>query len=200
MPAVEALMFYVGFADGVKRHYSWNSSLADSIDAFSEGTLAMFIGRASDYKKIQAKNPHLNFDVANIPQLEGRPEVDYGRIFAIGLVKGSTQTEGAAKALYSLTISASSEEEEKIINALVLPPARRDMLSRQASDAVMDVFYNAALISRGWLDPDPKKTENILAKMVQDAVKKIRTPQDAVLYAAQEMRMLVINKSFLPIQ
>ena len=54
-PAQSALRFYTEFADPVKSVYSWNRSLPNSLDAFAQGRLALYVGRASDIDRIQAK-------------------------------------------------------------------------------------------------------------------------------------------------
>ncbi len=70
VPAQTALRFYTEFADPVKSVYSWNRSLPMSIDAFSQGKLALYIGYASEVRTIKSNNAHQNNDLAPHPQNE----------------------------------------------------------------------------------------------------------------------------------
>lgn len=66
----DALDFYTSFA---KTESSvWDSTLDESILAFSRGTLAMYIGYSWDIFKIQAINKNLPFQTYPVPQLVGR--------------------------------------------------------------------------------------------------------------------------------
>jgi hypothetical protein len=62
-PTESVLDFYTSFANPSKSLYSWNRSLPNSENAFLNGDLAFYFGYASEIKRIQDKNPNLNFDV-----------------------------------------------------------------------------------------------------------------------------------------
>jgi multiple sugar transport system substrate-binding protein len=71
-PGEEALNFYTQFANSRSPYYTWNPNMHYSIDAFSEGTVAMMINYSWNIETIKAKSPKLNFAVASVPQFENK--------------------------------------------------------------------------------------------------------------------------------
>jgi len=67
-PTESALRFYTEFSNPAKTSYSWNGSLPSSRDMFVAGDLAVYFGFAGEFDDIERKNPHLNFDIAEMPQ------------------------------------------------------------------------------------------------------------------------------------
>jgi multiple sugar transport system substrate-binding protein len=67
--AQKALEFYTNFAKNSAPNYSWNSRMHYSVDAFSEGTLAMMINYPWQIEAIRSKAPKLNFAIAEVPQM-----------------------------------------------------------------------------------------------------------------------------------
>src|SRR5665647_2389031 len=66
---VNALEFYTNFAKTGSAFYSWNGKMHYSVDAFSEGTLAMMLNYSWQEAVLKSKAPKLNFAVAPVPQL-----------------------------------------------------------------------------------------------------------------------------------
>jgi multiple sugar transport system substrate-binding protein len=64
----KALTFYLQFARVGSPDYSWNPRLHYSIDAFSEGSLAMMVNYSWQVDAIKRKNAKLNFGTAPLPQ------------------------------------------------------------------------------------------------------------------------------------
>ncbi|MFA5961499.1 MAG: extracellular solute-binding protein [Parcubacteria group bacterium] len=75
--AIKALEFYTNFAKSSAPNYSWNSRMHYSIDAFSEGTLAMMFNYSWQIPIIRSKAPKLNFAVASVPQMSLGSPVNY---------------------------------------------------------------------------------------------------------------------------
>jgi len=75
--AKKALGFYTSFAKNSAPNYAWNSQVHYSIDAFSEGTLAMMLNYSWQIPVIKSKSPKLNFAVAEIPQIAFGKPVNY---------------------------------------------------------------------------------------------------------------------------
>ena len=68
-PAESAVRFFMEFSNPSKRTHSWNRGMPESKDTFSAGDLAVYFGLASELSDISLKTPHLNFDVAVVPQI-----------------------------------------------------------------------------------------------------------------------------------
>jgi ABC-type glycerol-3-phosphate transport system substrate-binding protein len=189
-PTASALAFYTGFANVRASNYSWNSSFNSSRESFIEGTVALYFAPASDYAVITNKNPHLNFDVAPVPQLQSSKDVNFGRIYALGLPKNGKNLNNAFVLATTLT-TLNDKTTDLFIEELFLPPARRSLLSRGASNAILDVFYKEAIISKGWLDPNPQETEKIFSGMIDDTVSEARGPGEAIIFASDQLEELL---------
>ncbi len=164
-PSQSAINFYTQFSNPTGAAYTWNRSLPSSLNMFLSGSLATYIGFASEIFSIQQKNSNLNFDVTNVPQIRGgAKKIVFGHMYALSLVKQSQQVAGAFTAITALTEPAVIKSLEVVTN---LPPVRRDLLADRPSDAFRTVFYNSALISHSWLDPDPTPSSNTFRDMIE---------------------------------
>lgn len=185
MPAESGLVFYTDFSNPAKPHYSWNGSLPRSRDAFGAEALAIYFGLASDLGVIQNGNPHLNFDVAEVPQLRsGRAKLTWARVLGGAVIKNSKQIGPALEALYALS---DAESGKAFSEALRLPPARRDLLSLPHADPYVASFYRSAAFGKGWLDPDQARTADIFQDMVDKVTARRIAPSLAVSDAARQL-------------
>jgi ABC-type glycerol-3-phosphate transport system substrate-binding protein len=163
-PAESTLNFYTQFSNPTSAYYSWNRSLPSSLNFFLSGNLALYIGEASELFSIQQKNPNLNFDVTNIPQVRGNADkVDFAHIYATAIVKQSKSISGAFALITSLSEGPALAALEAQTN---LPSARRDLLSQLPADPYRVIFYNSALIAHAFIDPDPILTSGIFRDMI----------------------------------
>jgi ABC-type glycerol-3-phosphate transport system substrate-binding protein len=89
-PGEEALNFYTQFANSRSPYYTWNPSMHYSIDAFSEGTVAMMINYSWNIETIKAKSPKLNFAIASVPQFENKPVVNVANYWGYVVAKNAT--------------------------------------------------------------------------------------------------------------
>lgn len=108
----DALRFYTNFS--LVENNVWDQTLDPSINAFSEGKLAMYFGYSSDYFVIKAANPNLSFRLASSPQLLSDNRVNIASYFADGL---SSKSENQKEALLLLKFLARSETQKKLYEA-----------------------------------------------------------------------------------
>lgn len=164
-PSQSAMNFYTQFANPTAQYYSWNRSLPTSLNYFISGNLAIYFGFASEIYSIQQKNPNLNFDVAMIPQVrDGEKNSVFGHLYTLALVKQSKNISAGFSVISGLTEASAIKATEGVNN---LPPVRRDLLSGKPTDAFKSVFYNSALISKSWVDPNPDETSKIFRNMIE---------------------------------
>lgn len=180
-PAAQVLSFYTSFADPTNVNYSWNSSLPGSLESFVSGNSVFYFGRASDLFAIQARNPNLNFDVVNIPQPDSRVRpVTYGSFVAAGIAKNSTNFAAAYDYFTAVT---SREGVDELSKRLSLPPTRRDLLLVQQANPYVSIFFNAALSTFSWADPNPATTDIVFRNMI-NSINSGRTDATSALYEA----------------
>ncbi len=164
-PSQAGLNFYTQFSNPTSPYYSWNRSLPNSLNFFLSGNLATYIGFASEIFSIQQKNPNLNFDVVSVPQAKGtQKKIVFAHMYGLSIVKQSQQVSSAFLAVSALTEPTAIQALETVVN---LPPSRRDLLANKPTDAFRSVFYDSALISSAWIDPDTQATSNIFREMIE---------------------------------
>lgn len=187
-PASAAVRFYTEFSNPARTTYSWNSSLSEAKTFFEAGTLAMYFGPASAGKDIALKNPHLNFDVAQLPQRErATSKITFGRLYGVGVLKSGANVPTAFRAAIDLT---TPEVSRKLSEITGLPSARRSVLSARPKDPLLDVFNRSAIISRGWFDPRDTETKAIFAEMVESVIINKTNEQEAVSEARSKLDAL----------
>jgi ABC-type glycerol-3-phosphate transport system substrate-binding protein len=186
-----ALAFFTRFTDPTDPAYSWNRSLPDSESFFLSGNLATYFGFASEISDIRSKNPNLNFDVAPVPQPDqGAVRTTYGRMYGFSLVKNSPNASAAYTILSNLTTPTALAQWSALT---YLPPVRRDMISAGTTDPYLAIFYDAALISKDWLDPDPTGTSGIFQTMVDSVTSGSATLNDSIQNASDALDLSIKN-------
>ena len=190
-PTENALRFFTEFAKTDKAAYSWNRSLPFSRMMFESGDLAIYIGYASEYQSIQKKNPHLNFDVTVVPQLEQTPtKITFGKMESLALVKSSKNPQGS---LFATLFLSSKDTVSYLSSVMNLPPIRRDLISSTPTNAVQTVFYDSAFIVRAWRDPSPRETDTMFMKMIESITSGRSTITEALQVAQEVIERLIIN-------
>lgn len=184
-PAESALRFYAEFSNPSKIVYTWNRALPSSRDMFVRGDLALYFGYAGELASIREKNPHLNVDVAPVPQIrDERNQKTFGRMTALAIARNSQNIQTAFTVAYTLTGASVGGD---IADVLGLPPVRRDLLSKDQTGAIGSVFYASALMAHAWLDPDPEGSYTIWKDMVENVSSGRTQPDEAVGIAARQL-------------
>ncbi|MDD5032785.1 MAG: extracellular solute-binding protein [Candidatus Pacebacteria bacterium] len=194
-PAASALNFFTSFSNPTKISYSWNRALPEDIDFFVSGKLAVYFGYASEAREIVRKNPHLNFDVYQVPQVkDSATQSTFGRVYVMAVSKS---TANASKAFLAASVFSSDEVQKMIEENLYLPPVKRALLSSGQGvedNPFMETFYKAAIRSKSWLEPDPSAVSLIFKNMVDSVVsgkKNVSSAiRDAKILLAEEMDKL----------
>lgn len=190
-PSIAALTFYTEFSNPVKPFYSWNRSLPSSRDFFLSGDLALYFGFASEIFSLRQKAPNLNFDVAHVPLGDNDQTVTtFGRMYGLSITRQAKDVAGAIRIISALTSTSSNVIFSRYIG---MAPVRRDVLSEPQTDAYRSVFYESALHSRAWLDPNPDRTNQIFSDMITSVTAGRLKPSEAVGRASSELNALLGN-------
>jgi ABC-type glycerol-3-phosphate transport system substrate-binding protein len=187
-PADAALSFYTQFALPSGANYSWNRSLPSDRLQFLGGTLATYFGFGSEYKDIQDANPNLNFDMAQVPQ-GGSATIHhgFGAFYALSIPQAASNKQGAYKAIRALTGAAPSAHLAELLN---MAPVSRIEIARGTNDPYRKVLYEAALIARAWLDPNPEASENVFRQLIEDVTSGRARVTQSVADAAGRLKLL----------
>lgn len=185
LAADSVLRFYADFSNPVKPTYSWNRSLKTSRDAFIAGQLALYIAPASELTGIREANPNLDFDVAPMPVARGAGEATAADMVAFAVPRGSKNPTGAIAAALEMT---SAPNASFMAQTTRMPSARRDVEVGSASDAYLAVFRSAALKSFVFLDPDPRVSDSIFARMIDNISSGRMGVSEAIRAADDELQ------------
>jgi ABC-type glycerol-3-phosphate transport system substrate-binding protein len=191
-----SLSWYTGFLNPNNQNYSWNTSLLKDKDMFISGKLAMFFGYPLDLFDIRKKNPNLDFIMAAIPQksLDAR-KTNYAELYSLGISKITKNLNGSVGLANILT---SKETMGQLFTGGYYAPARRDLLSEKPTDnSDIALVYNSAIISKGFLDPNSKKTSDILLNTVGQINSGIRSVDQSVASVSGGIRD-ILSKITVP--
>jgi len=156
-PGIDALRFYVDFADPSKESYAWNDTLPNSLEMFVSGNLAIMFGYAYDLPTIKSQAAKLNFSVAKLPQIEGAPptNINFANYWIETVSKKSAYVNEAWDFIQFMTkannVNSYLEKSKK-------PTALRSLVAEQKKDNEIGVFADQVLTARSWY-----KGKNVLA-------------------------------------
>lgn len=174
----QAMAFYTSFANPSSKNFSWSDRMPRSLTAFAESKSAFAIGFYEDIARIRAKNPHINFGIAPFPQYKGvAVPVVYSRYFFPTVLKFSKNPVAAWQFVHYLASNEGANTYTKKTNK---PPVRRDLLSRGAPGADLDIFYRQALIAKTWSVPDDAATRRLFQEAIESVVSGALEPSQAV--------------------
>ena len=148
----------------------------------------MYFGFGSESALLRQLNPHLNFDLAGVPQIKGgKLNLTYGRLFSLGIVKQSRASEASFEVIQFLL------ERERLLNTsqrLGLAPSRRDLLSQRPENPILETIFREAVKFKTWLDIDYEKTSEIFAAMIKSVNNKAKTENQASRDAKEQFESL----------
>ena len=127
--------------------------------------------------------------MAEVPQGAGASLKDgYGRFYALAIVRSTPNPAGSYRAVLKLIDTAPASFLAKGLN---IAPVHRSLLSVGSADPFEEIIYRAALITRGWLDPNPSASDDIFRAMIEDVNIGRTTIGGAINDAEQKFRNLI---------
>lgn len=203
-----AFEFYTQFANSKSPFYSWNPRMHYSIDAFSEGNVAMMFNYSWQIPVLQSKSPKLNFAVSEIPQQKGAAnKIGYANYWGFGVSKKQPQRliNGPASAL-PVTNEARIQESWKLLKFMTMAPeanpttgivssldpaieyaqktgkpsGRRDIIDMQSDIPNTSVFSLGNLYAASWPQFDANASDVILADTIEQIVSGETTVPDGI--------------------
>jgi len=186
-PGEAALLFFTQFAQPAKTTYNWNAKSNFSVDAFTQGKVAMMINYSYMIPVIMDKAPNLNWDVAAIPQTsEAGLKVNFANYWGEAVSRTSNNSEAAWDFLKFIS---GQTELNKYYAKHKLPASRKDILPIQASDTQIGVFAENALTARSVYKQDANLFESVFLKMIDDVILRNFEANEALRNAAQQINL-----------
>ncbi|MEK7062231.1 MAG: extracellular solute-binding protein [Patescibacteria group bacterium] len=160
------LNFYLQFSNPSNSVYTWNDNFRDSLDGFSQGTVAAIFNYQSSISVIKAKNPFLNLAVAPMIQSAGTSQpVNYADYWGLAVSNQSRNPEIAWN--FIMYFTADQTVAEKYIQESKRPPALRSLIQKYLNDLDLGVFSQQALTARSWPQPDSSAVRRIFSDMIE---------------------------------
>lgn len=180
-PGEDALGFYTDFASPYKEVYTWNSTLPNSLEAFTTGRTAFFFGYSYHIPEIKNLAPKLNFAIAKMPQIEGGQEVNFANYWVETVSK---KTKNQNEAWDFIQFAAKAENAQKYLAKAKKPTALRSLIASQIEDQDLSVFASQILTSKSWYHGyDEPAMEKIFEDMVEQVVAGAQTTEEAINWA-----------------
>ncbi|MDE1970666.1 MAG: extracellular solute-binding protein [Patescibacteria group bacterium] len=194
-PGVDALKFYLQFADPHSSFFTWDTSQHYSIDAFSynpsvNNKVAMMINYHYQIPTLLAKNPNLNFGVATLPQQDSATEAQYATYpdyWGYAVSKASKDPALAWK--FVLYLTAYNQAKTYLQNTHN-PPALRALIQNDQNDPILSVFANQILIAKSWVRPGHETTNSVLSNAISSVQQGLLSPDEAISAANQQLNAL----------
>lgn len=187
-PGLEALEFYTDFANPGKEVYSWNDTLDNSLEMFTEGKLGLMFGYSYHLPTIKSRAPKLNFNVVKLPQIKGR-EVNMANYW-VEVVSQKSEHKDAAWDF--LEFAASKENVKSYLENTEKPTALRSLVNTQTDDQKIGVFAEQLLTSKSWYEGyDYSAAEKALKDMITETNSKEEEVEKIINRAVDKVQQTV---------
>lgn len=188
-PADAAMRFYTDFANRAKNVYTWNTSMPNSLDAFTQGLSAYFLGYSYQLPTIRSRAPKLNLGISQVPQIAGNPMVNYANYW---LWTVSKKTDSIDLAWHFVNYVTSENQAKVYLDAVKRPAARRALIDAQLEDGDVGVFASQVLTAKSWYrGVDPDAMELAFQEMADQIVQEGLDPHKAVQRALQKVEQTI---------
>ncbi|OGZ34217.1 MAG: hypothetical protein A2174_01755 [Candidatus Portnoybacteria bacterium RBG_13_41_18] len=192
---LKAFEFYYNFANTIKKTYTWNNQMDYSIDAFAKGNLAMMINYSYHITTIKAKQTHLNFAIAAVPQPENaKINISYPNYWGLTVSSRTTADQRSAAWIFIkwLTQSAQAKQYLELVHK---PTARRDLVDFQKNDQELGVFAQQSLTARSWYQIDNVAIDEIFNQMIDTVSRGQATLEQALQKGAKDVTVIMKKKA-----
>ncbi|MBP6866166.1 MAG: extracellular solute-binding protein [Candidatus Pacebacteria bacterium] len=188
---VGALNYYTSFANPLLPNYSWHRGLPKSRDYFISENLAFYFGYASELPGLMNRNPNLDLQIAEMPQMKNASfKVTKSRVTGVA-ISAFAKDQALALAIAGSMTNASFVRSFARVTGTA--PARRDLLATQLADEYMPNVFKSALYSKSWFDPSPADTDNVFKSMVDDVLSNVSTSDNVIQRANGQIDLLLVK-------
>lgn len=185
-PGPEAIRFYTDFANPSKEVYTWNETFPNSIDAFAQGRAAIVFGYSYHIPYLEAKRQgKLNYGINKMPQIEGRPEINFANYWVQAVSKKSKHINEAWDFIQFI---AKKNEAKKYLDKTLKPTALRSLIEEQINDDRLEIFADQLLTSKSWYQGNNAQAMEEALKGMVKLIKEGQRLEEAVETAALKIQ------------
>lgn len=189
----KSLDFYSKFAKKNSEFYGWSpSSPLNSIDAFSQGKVAMMLGYSSEANSILQKAPRLRYGIAPMPQIKDSIlKKNYANYWGYGVYLNSPDKDMSWRFLKFL---AEPQNAKFYLSKTKRPASQKSLLEEQQQDSALAVFADQALTADSWIQLDNAVIEEALTKMLDQHALSDQGASVALGKAIQDINSKILSK------
>ncbi|MBU0577699.1 extracellular solute-binding protein [Patescibacteria group bacterium] len=208
-PGVAAFELFTSFGLPSYKNYSWNETITGyvpedmEINPFIRGKVAMIIGYPYLYDTIvnaiqnqqKAGGEHIDVEdvgIAPFPQLisgqEATKRDTYASYFPLAVARTTDMSNTAWSFIQFLTSADALQTYHKITNR---PTSRKDMVTEQQTEALFGTFAYQASFAKSYTIYDDASYRTVFENAIQDVVKNILTPEEALEEAQGKITCVV---------
>ena len=182
-PTYQSFRFYSDFGNSGLTSYSWNTQFSNPISEFQQGRLAMMIAPSSYVELLRQKNPHLKFDIAAVPQLEGSARaITASRLYGLVINKSSAHQAESWK----LAVWLSGPTGQKLVlKERPVAPVNRSLIGTYNHPEFGSLLASSALQSIHLIDITPDQTREIFYDAVESIADRRATVSEAIRIASR---------------
>ncbi len=169
VPGVQAVEFYTDFANPTKETYTWNSTLPNAVELFSQGRLAMFVGYSYQVEALRRGAPHIDWDVMPLPQVDPNYRVEAANYWVEGV---SAKTKHVNEAWGFVQYATSSGAVGPYLALTHKPTALRSLIAAAKTlEQPYPLFTDAVLTAKSWYHgEDPAAAEAAFNTLIDAAL------------------------------
>ncbi|MDD2807270.1 MAG: extracellular solute-binding protein [Patescibacteria group bacterium] len=168
VPGPEAVRFYTDFANSAKEVYTWSKDFPNSVDAFAAGQVAMMFGYNYHIPYLESKRQgKLNYGITSVPQINGRPPVNFANYWVQSVSKKSKHVN---EAWDFIQFMSKPEEAKKYLAKTAKPTALRTLVADQSSNDNLKVFADQLLTAKSWYQGN---NANAMENAFKDMLKSV---------------------------
>ena len=206
IPGYDALRFYTDFANPAKEVYSWNSTIKNSLELFTQNKLAIMFGYSYMIPQIKSLAPKLNFAITKIPQIKDNPPVNFANYWVESVSNkiltdrdnikaGGNYTQLKYNYAWDFIQFATKESQvQSYLDSTGKPTALKSMIKKQQEDRELNVFADQLLTAKSWYKGnDSNATEIIIKDLIDKIVSGESDIPKGINLAAQKVQQ-TINK------
>jgi len=191
---LRALNFYAQFTNAAGPYYTWSDYFTNnSLDAFSQGKVAMIFNYADSLSYLKSRNAFLNIAVSPIPQpSQAVKKATFSRYWAYTVSRQSRYPNIAWSFILNLTTNA--DKARNYIEQAQKPPALNVLINKYLNDPDLGIFSRQTLIARSWPQIDDKKVSDIFSQMIEMTISGRLKPEEALAQAQDQVSRLIIQR------
>ncbi len=177
--AVNAIKFYTQFSNPISPYYTWNANQLNSNTEFASGNVAMIMGYKEDIQDIKERNPFLDMDIAELPQVNVSNPKTFASYMGLAVSKQVVQEKAYVAWDFIRYVTSNPQVNNMYLTKTNRLPALRVEIQKLIGTED-DVFGRSFLFASSWKRVDWSEIKKIFGNAVDEILSGKATPQESI--------------------